>query len=218
LFSVAATLIARTAVGMAAYMAMTAAATRLGPLPTAAHQIAMQTFWFLSFFPEPLSMAAQSLLPRDAAAADDDAARPAAAAARARLLQAAGAGLGAALAGVVALVFARGAWVFTSDPAVAAAVAALAPLGALCMALCGPLVALDGIAIGSGDYAHLPPAIGAGLLGVLGVLGAGRARGAGLEGVWWALAAFYALRLMGHGAHFWRARRRSVFAGGGAGA
>ena len=206
-FEIAATLIARTAVGMVAYLAMTISATRLGALPTAVHQIAMQTFWFLSFLPEPLSMAAQSLLARDAQ-------RPAAAAAWAHLLLRSGALLGVALAGVVAAAFTHGSWAFTADAALRGMVAELAPLGALCMCICGAMMMLDGISIGAGDYHHLPPSIGFGLAATLATLEAGRRAGAGLHSVWWALVAFYASRLAGHGLHFWRTRRSSVFAGG----
>jgi hypothetical protein len=83
-------------------------------------------FWFLSFVPEPLSLAAQSLIARDRT-------RPALAASWALLLLCAGSTLGVALAGVVALVFHNGTWVFVSDAGVQRAVQQLAPTGVLAM-------------------------------------------------------------------------------------
>lgn len=55
---VAATLLSRTMFGMACYLSISAAANSLGSLSASIHQVSMQMFWFLSFFPEPLSVAA----------------------------------------------------------------------------------------------------------------------------------------------------------------
>ncbi|KAI7838915.1 hypothetical protein COHA_007321 [Chlorella ohadii] len=126
---VAATLFTRTIFGMSAYFSMTRAATQLGTLATAAHQVAMQTFWFLSYFPEPLSLTAQTLLARDRA-------NPARAAHWARLLLRSGAVLGVLLAAAVGAVFTRGSWLFTPDLAVQAAVAQLAPIAMLALGIC----------------------------------------------------------------------------------
>lgn len=37
----------------------------MGVLSASIHQVAMQMFWFLSFFPEPLSSAAQALIAKE---------------------------------------------------------------------------------------------------------------------------------------------------------
>jgi len=205
-FAVAITLVARTAVGMVAYFAMAVAATRLGLVATASHQVAMQTFWFLSFFPEPLSMAAQTLLARFQGHAE-------ASQVRAVLLVKSGAIMGVVLAAVVAGMFLFGTGIFTQDPAVQAAVRQLAPLGALAMAVCGVMMMFDGISIGSGAFRHLPALVGAGMVAVLGVLWYGLQTGAGLTAVWWGLCAFYGVRLAGHMLYYWASWPHNVFAG-----
>ncbi|KAL4424560.1 hypothetical protein ABPG77_009144 [Micractinium sp. CCAP 211/92] len=126
---VAATLFTRTVFGMAAYFSMTTAAARLGTLATATHQVAMQTFWFLSYFPEPLSLTAQSLLARDRG-------HPERAAHWAWLLLRSGAQLGLLLAAAVWLVFTRAASWFSADVAVQQQVARLAPVAMAAIAVC----------------------------------------------------------------------------------
>lgn len=44
------------------YTSIARCVASLGLLQTAAHQVAMQVFWTLSFFSEPLNIAAQSLI------------------------------------------------------------------------------------------------------------------------------------------------------------
>ena len=191
-------LIARTAAGILAYLAMSTAAMRMGIVAAAAHQIAMQTFWFLSYLPEPLSMAAQVKM---AAAMDTDTSsstlRKSLTSSTTKLRNVL-LGLGAAM-GVVLAATTYGAFtfvvpLFTSDPAIVAQVTALRPLGAAAIAVCSLLMVYDGISIGSGQLVHLPVGVGVGL-GV--VLMALNARG-GLEGVWIALIGFYATRLTVH--------------------
>jgi Na+-driven multidrug efflux pump len=202
---VAATLFTRTIFGMSAYFSMTRAATQLGTLATAAHQVAMQTFWFLSYFPEPLSLTAQTLLARDRA-------HPARAAHWARLLLRSGGVLGVLLAAAVGAVFTRGSWLFTPDVAVQAAVAQLAPIAMLALGICAVMMVLDGCSVGSGSFSHLPPANATGLGMVLLALHVGRQAGWGLGATWWALVAFYITRLAGHLLHYWRTGG-GVFAG-----
>ncbi len=93
-----------------------------------------------------------------------------------------------------------------------AAVAALAPLGAAAMAVCGVMMVLDGVSVGAGNLGHLPLNAVAGLAATLGAL---RAGGGGLSSVWWALLAFYATRTAGHALFYALTWRRGVFAGGG---
>ncbi|KAL4421323.1 hypothetical protein ABPG75_010614 [Micractinium tetrahymenae] len=211
---VAATLFTRTIFGLAAYFSMTTAATRLGTLATATHQVAMQTFWFLSCFPEPLSLAAQSLLARDRG-------NPERAAHWAWLLLRSGAALGLLLAAAVGLVFTRAASWFSADLAVQLAVARLAPVAMSAIAVCSVMMMFDGISVGNGSFAHLPPSNVAGLGVTLAVLHVGQQRGLGLAAVWCALVAFYATRLSGHvlrygafGASVFRDSKRGTRAGG----
>jgi len=139
--TVGSTLIARTAVGMAAYFSMTAAATSLGMVAAAAHQVAMQIFWFISFLPEPLSMAAQTLVAKEAG-------DPKAASGWARLLVASGTGFGVFLALIAAVALLCASPIFTPDIVVQQIVQSLAPYAALAMGICGLMMMFDGISIG----------------------------------------------------------------------
>ena len=58
-------LVARCVLGMGVYTLLARSAATAGVMAIAGHQVAMQLFWTLSFFPEPLSIAAQSLIARD---------------------------------------------------------------------------------------------------------------------------------------------------------
>ena len=204
---VAGTMVAHTSVAMTAYFAMSVAATSMGLVATAAHQIAMQTFWFVSFFPEPLSMAAQTLIARERG-------HPAAARSWAALLFRSGLVLGLGLAGVVAGAFTFGAGTFTADPTVLAAVRQLAPLGAAATVVVSVMMMFDGISIGAGTLRHMPVGAAAGLAACVGVLWAGARAGAGLQAVWWALCAFYVVRTSVHSAFYVLTWPSNVFGGG----
>lgn len=201
------TLFGRTIFGMAAYFCMTAAATRLGMLSTATHQVAMQVFWFLLYIPEPLSLAAQSLIARDRY-------HPQQASQWAWLLLHAGVGLGFLLALLLAGVFTFGARLFTSDVAVQSGVAALVPVAMVATHVCSTMMMFDGISIGAADFGHLPVANAAGLGVTLAILWASGRAGLGLQGVWWSLVGFYATRLVAHVLHFLLKGSGSVFGGG----
>lgn len=96
------------------------------------------------------------------------------------------------------LVFTRGAGWFSADPAVQMEVARLAPVAMAAIAVCSVMMMFDGISVGSGSLAHLPPSNVAGLGVTLAVLHVGQRAGLGLAAVWCALVAFYGTRLLGH--------------------
>ena len=50
---------------MGTYAAVTTAASALGVIPGATHKVALETFWLLSFFTEPVFTASNALLPRE---------------------------------------------------------------------------------------------------------------------------------------------------------
>lgn len=141
--NVAVTLIARIAVGMVAYFAMAVAATRLGTLGAASHQIAMQMFWFISFFADPLSMAAQSLIAKERGSSES-------AKRWARMLVTNGFKLSLILAAIAAGSLLYGPSMFTTDALVQANVKMLAPHSAAAMVICGVMVVFDGVSIGAG--------------------------------------------------------------------
>jgi len=191
---------------MAAYFAMAVAANRMGPTAAAAHQVALQIFWFLSFFPEPLGMAAQTLIAKERE-------NPRVARSWAILLVACGLVFGLFLAGVVAATFTYAPTLFTNDAGVEQAVKALAPFGAGAMAICGVMMMFDGVSIGATSFRHLPVSVGAGMLATILTLWQNSVHHGGLFGVWWALIAFYAMRLVGHLVYYWTSRHDNVFAG-----
>lgn len=201
---VATTLIARTAVGMVAYFSMAVAATRLGTIHAASHQVAMQIFWFISFFADPLSMAAQSLIAKERAS-------PESAKRWAWMLITNGLTLSLILAAIVAGLLQFGSGLFTTDPLVQAGVRALAPHSAAAMAICGVMMIFDGISLGAGTFRHLPAAVAVGMGTVLSVLWAGGKSGGQLSAVWWALIAFYATRLGSHLVYYAATWKTSVF-------
>jgi len=201
---VATTLIARTAVGMVAYFSMAVAATRLGTIYAASHQVAMQIFWFVSFFADPLSMAAQSLIAKERTS-------PESAKRWSWMLITHGLTLSLILAVIVAGLLHFGSVFFTTDPLVQRGVRALVPHSAAAMAICGVMMIFDGISLGAGTFRHLPAAVALGMGTVLSVLWAGGKSGGGLNVVWWALIAFYAARLGTHLVYYAATWKKSVF-------
>ena len=181
-----AVLVARTSAGILAYLAMSTEAMRMGVVVAAAHQIAMQMFWFLSYLPEPLSMAAQVKMAATRRGGSDGVRTR-------RLLLGLGSSMGIVLAVTfVALTYV--APVFTSEAGIVAQVMALRSLGATAIAVCSLLMVYDGMSIGSDNLVHLPVGVVAGLGVVLVALG----NVGGLAGVWVALVGFYATRLAVH--------------------
>ena len=201
----AGSLVVRSAAGIVAYFSMAVVAAQMGVTAAAAHQVAMQSFWFFSFVPEPISMAAQTLIAKERNNAP-------VASRWAKLLLVTGGIAGAMLAAAVGFQFLYGSQLFTTDMAVTSAVKHLAPWGTLSMLLCGLMMAFDGISIGDESLVHLPVAVAGGMALTLVMLWLGAVRGAGLVSVWWALCAFYGGRLAGHVLYYGIfAGERSVF-------
>ena len=201
-------LIARTSAGILAYLAMSTEAMRLGVIAAASHQIAMQLFWFLSYLPEPLSMAAQVKMAKDTVS------NPARASRTKRLIVTLGCVIGLVLAAATVGSFTLLPPLFTTEQSIIAQVRALRPLGALAIAICSVLMVYDGMSIGSQNLVHLPIGVGAGLGVVLlalrtadpsAILGGLFVPGDPLASVWVALVGFYATRLGVHLLYYaWR--------------
>jgi MATE family multidrug resistance protein len=196
--TVGAALIARTAAGMTAYFAMATSAMGMGIVAAAAHQVAMQMFWFISYLPEPLSMAAQTLVAREYPR------NPRAARRWAQTLVSTGTVFGLALSLVTVVTLTWGAGLFSRDRVIQQTVQSLAPLGGSAIAICSMLMMFDGISIGSRAFTHLPIGVAAGLIVVLGILHIGAPMG--LSSVWWALNSFYSMRLAVHVYHYFVSR------------
>ncbi|MDY6055010.1 MAG: MATE family efflux transporter [Micrococcus sp.] len=143
-------LLLRTASLRMAILLTVVAATGLGELTLAAHQLVFTLFSTLAFALDALAIAAQALI-----GAELGAARPAQARRLTDLMVRWGLGFGVltgALLGVSTL------WLpalFTPDPAVQAAAAAGLGMLALAQPLAGYVFVLDGVLIGAGDARYL---------------------------------------------------------------
>lgn len=171
-----------------AYGATTSAAAAGGPACAAAHQLALQFWWLLSYAPMPLYLAATALVARDAGARDGAAAAAAAAAAL-RLGLAAG-----VLLALANTALPPAAALFTTDADVRQLAAATVPLGCAAQLLASLNTAAEGAFAGAGRLRHVAAssALGA-ALGVATALAVG-----GLSGAWWGLLFFEGVRTACH--------------------
>jgi putative MATE family efflux protein len=132
------------------FLAITAAAARVGTVPAAAHQVLWQTFLLVSFLMDGFAIAAQALVGTALGAGDEDEAR---AVGRDLLVWGAGGGL------LVGLLLLAGSGplprLLTDDPTVLAAVATAWWLASLGHVLNGTVFVLDGALMGAEDFAYL---------------------------------------------------------------
>jgi putative MATE family efflux protein len=140
----------RTTALMAAFLAASSVAARMGDAAIGAHQIAIQLFYFLALILDAIAIAGQVIVGRMLGAGDAEGAYDAAV----RMI-----GWSTVVGGAFAVVLLPLEHLlpraFTSDHAVLAQAALLWPLFALMQPLGGAVFALDGILIGAGDTAYL---------------------------------------------------------------
>ncbi len=169
----------RTGGLLAGFLAITAAAARTDATTAAAHQVIWQVFLLVSFLMDGFAIAAQSMVGSALGAGDEDEARG-----TARDLVVWGIVGGAVVGGL--LLVARGpiTGLFTSDPAVLAAIAGAWWLASLGHALNGLVFVLDGVVMGAADFRYLRTwtVVAAVLAGTLGQVGV--TYGAGLLWLW----------------------------------
>ena len=184
-------LVLRTGGLLAGMLAISAAAARIDAATAAAHQVLYQTFLLISFLMDGVAIAGQTLVGRALGAEDVDEAR---AIGRSVLV------FGVVGGAVVAAVLLAGAGVaprvLTDDPVVLATVAGAWWLAAAGMVVGGPVFALDGVLMGAEDFAYLRTwtIVAAVVGGVGGQLVA--VAGGGLLGLWVAVQAMMAVRLV----------------------
>jgi putative MATE family efflux protein len=140
----------RTTALIAAFLAASSVAARMGDAVIGAHQIAIQLFYFLALVLDAVAIAGQVIVGRMLGAGDADGAYASAV----RMI-----GWSVVLGGVFAVVLLPLAHVlpraFSGDAAVLAQAALLWPFFAVMQPLAGAVFALDGILIGAGDTAFL---------------------------------------------------------------
>ena len=188
---------------MGTYAAVTASASALGVVPGATHKVALETFWLLSFFTEPIFTACNALLPREISAG-----RLASARKLRDALVACAVALGGALACAGAAMTKLA--VYSDDPAVTATLATLVVPVATCLGLSAVAYGVEGTIIGVGEVGYLGRTHARDFFVVLCLLKVnetlGGIGGGGLAGIWWVLAGFQGLRIAQHWFHLWRNR------------
>lgn len=192
-------LVSRTALQMTGYAMLTCKATVISTIACAAHQVTLQVFWFFSYFPEPLSITAQSLIARDSRS-------PTRVKRMAKMLVTLGITVGLCLGVLVSAAYLTLPRLFTSDPLVASAIKTLCPQAFCSLVLLAIVMVMDGISIGSGDFGHLPRTSLVASFGCWAALTV-TTPGQTLGNVWWAMVVFFALRFIQHILHIflhWR--------------
>jgi len=187
----------RTTALLAAFLVASAVLARVGAPSLAAHQIAFQLFVFIALVLDAVAIAGQVMVGRMLGAGD---AHGAAAASRRMIGWSVGFG---ALFGVVLL--ALGDVIphaFTDDPRVIERAGAIWEIFALMMPANGAVFALDGILIGAGDTRFLAVGMVAAAAVAIPLAIVALEAGWGITGVWAALCALIAVRLLTCAARF----------------
>lgn len=181
----------RTSALLAVFLVCSGVLARVGAASLAAHQIGYQLFLLIALLLDAIAIAGQVIVGRSLGAGDADGAYLAA-----RRMIGWSVVLGAVFAVLLVLLAPLLPGAFTDDPRVVDRAGVLWPLLVAMMPFNGAVFALDGILIGAGDTRFIASAmVLAGAVGVAGAVLAAEA-GWGVAGVWAALCAFIAVRLV----------------------
>ena len=197
-----AVLTTRSVCVMSAYSLATAAASSMGTLTVAAHQVLVGLVTFAQFCPEPLSACAQSELASVAVRARRKRFEHAAHAERrhakraARLLLCCGGALGLGAASACYLALVSFPHVFSADVNVAMAVRAMAPIVSLAVFAYAPVCVMDGLIFASGRMVFAAGASIANLPLAAVFIARASGKGFGLMGTWYALLEIFLVRLL----------------------
>jgi len=176
------------------YSLTTQRAAAAGTAAAAAHQIQLQIWWLLSYFPVPLYLAAQTMLGRALGRGDGAAAQ-----ATVRVLLRLGAALALALGAVNAAAPMLAAPAFSADAQVLACVHASLPAAAAAQVLASANTVLEGVFAGCGRLRHIAAvSLLSAAVGAAAMFAAPRAWG--LAGPWVGLLVFEAVRTAAHAA------------------
>ena len=191
--SVSGDLLVRGAAFQVCFLSAAAVAARVDTAALAAHQIALQLWFFCALALDAVAIAAQSLVGAALGAGDPGVARAVAA----RVGR-----IGTVCGLAFAVVIGASAWllpaVFTADPAVRAQALVAWPWFAGMLPVAGLVFALDGVLIGAGDVRFLRNlTLVAALCFFLPLIWLAHLAGLGLGGIWAALTAFVVVRLVG---------------------
>ena len=193
---------------MSAYSLATAAASSMGTLTVAAHQVLVGLVTFAQFCPEPLSACAQSELASVASKRGSNGrfgkhtqtrAERRFAKRSARLLLCCGGALGGGVAGLCYVALVRFPHVFSADVHVAMAVAAMAPIVCVAVFAYALVCVMDGLIFASGRMMFAAGASIANLPLAAAFVARASGGGFGLMGTWYALLALFLVRLVENG-------------------
>lgn len=192
--SMALSLLLKSITTMGAYSLLTKAASTMGAMSLAAHQVTLQVWWLLSYIPEPTSTAAQSLVARDIQQ------RPWRVPKLVKVLYgiAWSAGLCVAVATGIVLTVPQLASAIVADTVVQKLLLTTAVPAMIAQIFCSVGALSDGLAVGCGDYKHLPYNSALALLSLIVSLNWTSKRGMGVAGVWIASWSFHISRMLGH--------------------
>ena len=192
--NVAVALFSRSIGLMLAFSMLTRSAAMGGTLALAAHQIVLQVWWLLSFLPEPMSVAAQTLITRDMKDRENRVPK------LIKTLYGMSASLGLA-AGALTFAVLRSSAItsaLVADISVQKMIATIVPLAALSQAYCPIATISDGVCIGLGSFSQLPTImLGAFFTTAIG-LSVVANQSLGITGVWACMNVFLSSRIIGH--------------------
>lgn len=183
-------LLVRTVSLRAVLLLATAVAAGLGDTAVAAHQITLTVWSLLAFALDAIAIAGQAIIGRYLGAEDAEGAR----AACRRMMQW-GVACGALLGLLVALARPLIGPMFSSDPAVRAALMSALLVVAVGQPVSGVVFVLDGVLMGAGDGPYLAWSMLVTLLVFAPAAFAVPALGAGLTALWWAMTLMMLTRL-----------------------
>lgn len=192
---------------MSSYSLATAAASSMGTLTVAAHQVLVGVMTVAQFCPEPLSSCAQSNLASVAtkhAKGTAQVSEAAHARQAARLLLVCGITLGATLGLLCGFVLRFMPDMFSSDPAVVLAVSAMAPLLSVCISVYTMVCITDGLIFASGRMLFAAGTQIVNLPAVATAITFAARAGFGLTGIWWSILFLFVVRLVQNGVVMWR--------------
>lgn len=192
--NVAMVLFSRSIGLMLAYSMLTRTAALGGETALAAHQVTLQVWWLLSFIPEPMSVAAQTLITRDM----KDRKHRVPKLVKTLYGMCGVLGMSAAVLTAVILRAPAVAGALVADASVQNVMSSLVPFAALSQSYCPMATLSDGVCIGLGSFSHLPVIMAGSFMTTAAGLAAVASQNLGVVGVWACMNVFLSSRLAGH--------------------
>lgn len=192
--NVAMVLFSRSIGLMLAFSMLTRTAALGGETALAAHQVTLQVWWLLSFLPEPMSVAAQTLITRDM----KDRKFRVPKLVKTLYSMCGALGLSAAVLTGVILRAPAVAGALVADVSVQQMMASLVPFAVLSQSYCPIATLSDGVCIGLGSFSHLPVIMVGSFLTTAAGLALVASQNMGVVGVWACMNIFLTSRITGH--------------------